>query len=1779
MDASFYQPYASTCTTNVYGVPFELCLRQRHFREPLALSLSDALPGIYSPARPLGSTMQPIDDRAIDHLERLAERNRLVKARADKVEKRKEDVLRSREKGFDTLFSGANADRMESKKLEREREIQQHQLRLLKRKSAEQPRHMPPAPAAALASEGSKQRGVWGAPVEPAALRLPEATARRGWKQSTVNIRTHNGGQLRIRPSGADGIACGSAGGGPFEVSGMAEEEAPPGDVSDLASLMAAAVARKEAAACGPEAPRAEAVFASAMVNDDDEEEGESPEDYEDDFERDEGGSLRATLRAIKESMRQEAAAAQHSSSHAVPPAVAVPAATPAVAPSGSVHAACGPSLRMSLTSRIIDDEEIDVGDDDEDAIMDAIDEDDDAMSPAAPASPPPCKSTERPLSAMSSSGVRRVVAVAPAALAAPSPAALGSSRIVIAQPGGSRPLSAVASHSSASQPQLLRSGLASPRVPCAAANTAVHAAASEAPPTAATSNAAASEPEEKQRPVTTMPSRKARAQSAGACRVPFPQMPSTPRGDGPSASSGEHGLGAHTSSAAVFTAAVAASAATPSEPTPSELGGSKALTTSIKAWEADAPTLSGGAADTRAPHSSCAGGPSESHADMTARLSRLDPARQALLSQYLAALESAAAPGAPPIPLHEPAHDAARTVVPVGMVAACASNGGANPAPSGRQGGEEGGGRACGQHSGGSGHDDGGGARGGSGSGAFGGGGGRDGGGGGSGRGDGWARGGGSPVDDDDDDDDEEAAAEEVRKAVRQVVATSSMAPPDRRARRMLPDGPSPPTIPPSPPSSYSYDVDELEEDTFDAERPPAATNRVLDRRAVDHQLKTNPLHNSSVSPSGGARITPLKPKTSALRNYDDDDVDDEFDDFDSPPRPSAIDPSTVDAPAKPVWLQGKPAVPLRAAVAPAAAGPTDAAASPDEFGEWGFGGTAVGSLLRKNPNRGRRSQVDDLNASLSTLSSLNLGRRSRDLSTDPPSPNPRPSGSRGADPPPGFGGPDQLSQFMTSRKPRDASADDEFDLAGGGRAALARPPSDPMLAQCLQPSGPRMPPTRLLRCTTVRLSLLSTWGDPNYIGLSGVELSDDRGQPITLSRPREQLRATPSGVHELPGLQDDPRTVDKLVDGVNTTSDASHMWLAPFTPGERHELVIEIGADVTISRLRLWNYNASRSHAQRGARHCELRVDADASPVWGGELKCAGGTNVGSHRHVTDLIFTDDATVLAKLRALEESAGSALTAEEDDSQLRMSLGLHIDRPATAGEDERTPLASPPRPTSNRRAADAQGASPATMNMSAAAAHAVPEEPIIAPPMAAAAAATAAAAAAAAGSGCVGTTLTLTILSTWGDRNYFGLAGLELLDCQGMSIPMHAGLLHASPADLNELHGGTSDPRTVDKLVDRVNATTDSNHMWLAPWQAETGRAHTLVVTLESARSLAALRVWNYNKSEDDSYRGVQRVHVALDSVALSPPHGLLLRKGPGHALFDHAQLVPLIQRHGDPGAPPAGGAPRPYPFATPLVPYAPLNQDFWAPVLPRAHLWQLRLLSTWGDVHYIGLDGLQLFNEDGIDIGPGLAPEQLHASPADVNVLPDLSGDPRTIDKLFVHPTPLDGGTAADAAGEDTPVCPPPPGGRKAYSDVWLAPWSPKRVNELWVCFDEPVALSMIRLANYSKDPSRGVHEFEVLADGMLVYRGWLRQGGAAESVGWQSVVFNDVDHVLHAERDSGRLGGLQADGGTQPDVTLLWDEGKHVNRGETFDDAAPVANADVRPRTAINRSPRRS
>jgi hypothetical protein len=46
--------------------------------------------------------------------------------------------------------------------------------------------------------------------------------------------------------------------------------------------------------------------------------------------------------------------------------------------------------------------------------------------------------------------------------------------------------------------------------------------------------------------------------------------------------------------------------------------------------------------------------------------------------------------------------------------------------------------------------------------------------------------------------------------------------------------------------------------------------------------------------------------------------------------------------------------------------------------------------------------------------------------------------------------------------------------------------------------------------------------------------------------------ISAYPPNVNILDGIENDVRTPDKLVNGVNDTSDGSNMWLAPILPSE---------------------------------------------------------------------------------------------------------------------------------------------------------------------------------------------------------------------------------------------------------------------------------------------------------------------------------------------------------------------------------------------------------------------------------------------------------------------------------------------------------------------------------------------------------------------------------------------------------------------------------------------------
>lgn len=294
------------------------------------------------------------------------------------------------------------------------------------------------------------------------------------------------------------------------------------------------------------------------------------------------------------------------------------------------------------------------------------------------------------------------------------------------------------------------------------------------------------------------------------------------------------------------------------------------------------------------------------------------------------------------------------------------------------------------------------------------------------------------------------------------------------------------------------------------------------------------------------------------------------------------------------------------------------------------------------------------------------------------------------------------------------------------------------------------------------------------------------------------------------------------------------------------------------------------------------------------------------------------------------------------------------------------------------------------------------------------------------------------------------------------------------------------------------MNHTTDDLHSWLTP--LEPGGLAVVRVQLDAPATLGLLRVWNYNKSRIHSFRGAREVTVTLDGQLIFAGE---IRKAPG-VLEGAPQLAETIAFCDDEGfldavdeydrkryleagsgkgkgsesdrqgaaaqaqaRPPTSeagtGAGPPQQRAAPMqgVPAVPQG----APA-PTGRKLRIEVLSTWGDEHYVGLNGLQVLGGDGRPLAVG--PSALSAHPRDLASVDGFDTDVRTLDKLV------------DGTAQTTEV-----------SHMWLAPFQGTN----WLGIDlgpDPVAVSGVRIWNYNKsteDACRGVRHFLVYLDGVLL------------------------------------------------------------------------------------------
>ncbi|CAG5117097.1 unnamed protein product, partial [Candidula unifasciata] len=345
--------------------------------------------------------------------------------------------------------------------------------------------------------------------------------------------------------------------------------------------------------------------------------------------------------------------------------------------------------------------------------------------------------------------------------------------------------------------------------------------------------------------------------------------------------------------------------------------------------------------------------------------------------------------------------------------------------------------------------------------------------------------------------------------------------------------------------------------------------------------------------------------------------------------------------------------------------------------------------------------------------------------------------------------------------------------------------------------------------------INIKTTWGDHHYVGLTGLELFSNLGEKVPVAK----IWANPSDINILPEYNKDPRVVTNIIDQVNRTRDDVHMWLAPFNPGKDHFIYITFVKPCKLALMRIWNYNKSRIHSYRGAK--DVIITLDGTEIFKGEIaRACGGIEGGTEAFGDTILFTTDENILEAVSQNDDAFECNMPGDDEED-------VPFERPSTANaEDETRPFT---------RAAGLLGSEKKNNISHAANLNFVTSV----------------------GDVLVYKTnkLQLIFTATWGDLHYLGLTGLEIVGSEGETIPLTQSMVTASPKDLRHLAGNDKDDRTLEKLLDGVNITCLDSHMWLIPFTK--GGSHTVTVTFPQQTLVTAVRIWNYNKSPEDTYRG----------------------------------------------------------------------------------------------------------------------------------------------------------------------------------------------------------------------------------------------------------------------------------------------------------------------------------
>ena len=177
--------------------------------------------------------------------------------------------------------------------------------------------------------------------------------------------------------------------------------------------------------------------------------------------------------------------------------------------------------------------------------------------------------------------------------------------------------------------------------------------------------------------------------------------------------------------------------------------------------------------------------------------------------------------------------------------------------------------------------------------------------------------------------------------------------------------------------------------------------------------------------------------------------------------------------------------------------------------------------------------------------------------------------------------------------------------------------------ISQLVHNVKPKPSPTIPISSPTgfsLEFHLKSTFGDPYYIGLNGIEIFDLMGNNLLVKENETNFNviAEPAGVFVMPEMAKDPRNIKNIYSGSNWSEDAKDIWLTPFVKFDKNYskniIVVEFKNPVILGIINIWNYTKSHHRAVK-----DLEIYLDDNLIFCGPL------NNIKERMLSSIVFNE--------------------------------------------------------------------------------------------------------------------------------------------------------------------------------------------------------------------------------------------------------------------------------------------------------------------------------------------------------------------------------------------------------------------------------------------------------------------------------------------------------------------------------------------------------------------------